>query len=111
VIGDQGVKVTAKAARNKPGKPNVLTPALLGPAEKLTAKYYPGLPVIPSMSTGATDSTFMQAVGIPSFGAPGLLGEADGGGTHGLNERIRVESIYKGRDFLHDLIKVYAQSR
>jgi acetylornithine deacetylase/succinyl-diaminopimelate desuccinylase-like protein len=34
--------------------------------------------------------------------------DADFGGIHGLNERIRVKSVYDGRDFLHALVKMYA---
>jgi acetylornithine deacetylase/succinyl-diaminopimelate desuccinylase-like protein len=60
------------------------------------------------MSTGATDGPFLAAVGIPVYGVPGILYDADGGGVHGLNERIRVASVLKGRAYLHDLLKAYA---
>ena len=58
--------------------------------------------------TGATDGPFFSAVGIPVYGVPGILHEPDGGGVHGLNERIRVSSVMKGRAYLHDLIIAYA---
>jgi acetylornithine deacetylase/succinyl-diaminopimelate desuccinylase-like protein len=63
---------------------------------------------MPIMSTGATDGPFLAAVGIPVYGVPGILYEADGGGIHGLNERIRVKSVLDGRAYLHDLLKAYA---
>lgn len=69
---------------------------------------YPGLPLIPSMSTGASNSIYLSAVGIPSYGVPGILYENDGGGIHGLNEHIRVKSVYDGRDYLYRLIQAYA---
>jgi hypothetical protein len=47
-----------------------LDPALIGPMEALSAKYFPGVPVIPSMSTGATDGLYMSAVDIPTYGVP-----------------------------------------
>jgi acetylornithine deacetylase/succinyl-diaminopimelate desuccinylase-like protein len=47
-------------------------------------------------------------VGIPTYGISGMFGDPDGNGTHGLNERIRVSSVYKGRDFLYELVKTYA---
>ena len=101
----------SKVERGPIGQPNPLDPAVIGPAEKEAAKMYPGLPLIPNMSTGASDSIFFSAVGIPSYGAPGIMREADGGGVHGLNERIRVTSIYKGRDYLYDLVKLYASAK
>jgi acetylornithine deacetylase/succinyl-diaminopimelate desuccinylase-like protein len=77
-------------------------------AETLGAEMYPGLQIIPSMSTGASDSIFLSAAGIPSYGAPRILYEADGGGIHPLNEHIRVSSLMKGRDYLYRLVQLYA---
>jgi acetylornithine deacetylase/succinyl-diaminopimelate desuccinylase-like protein len=61
------------------------------------------------MMTGATDATFLAPIGIPTYGVPGPWGDPDGNGTHGLNERNEVRSVYVGRDFLYDLVKDYAQ--
>jgi acetylornithine deacetylase/succinyl-diaminopimelate desuccinylase-like protein len=85
-----------------------LDPKIIAPAEKLVARYFPGVPFLPSMSTGATDATYLAPVGIPTYGVPGPWGDPDGNGTHGLNERLAVRSAYVGRDFLYDLVKVYA---
>ena len=81
----------------------------MGPAEALSAKYFPGVPVVPSMSTGATDGVFLEAAGIPTYGVPGPWGDPDGDGVHGLNERIEVKSLMVGRDYLTDLVKAYAE--
>ena len=80
----------------------------MGPAVALAKKYFPGVSVVPVMSTGATDAIFLSAIGIPTYGVPGIFAEADFNGVHGLNERIRVRSLYEGRDYLFDLIKAYA---
>ncbi|RYY05115.1 MAG: peptidase M20, partial [Alphaproteobacteria bacterium] len=69
---------------------------------------FPGLPILPLMSTGATDGIFFEAIGIPVYGAPGVFIDKDMGGIHGLNERIRVASLYDGRDYLFDLVKAFA---
>jgi acetylornithine deacetylase/succinyl-diaminopimelate desuccinylase-like protein len=47
-------------------------------------------------------------VGIPSYGPPGLYGNPDGNGAHGLNERSIVKAVYTGRDFLNELVREYA---
>ena len=107
IVDDSGVAITAKAARGPIGKPAPLDPAIFKPAETLAAEMYPGLPIIPNMSTGASDSIYLSAVGIPSYGVPGILYEADGGGVHGLNEHIRASSLYQGREYIYDLIKLY----
>lgn len=88
-----------------------LTSDILRPIEQVAAKLWPGVPVVPAMATGATDGRFLNHAGIPTYGVSGMFGEPDGGGVHGLNERIRVRSVYEGRDFLHDLVKLYASKR
>jgi hypothetical protein len=45
---------------------------------------------------------------MPIYGVPGIFGDPDGNGVHGLNERLRVRSLYEGRDYLFDLVKIYA---
>ena len=106
VIGDDGVKIE-QTVKGKPiAKSPPLDPALVGPMEALSARYFPGVPVLPTMSTGATDGVYLGAVGIPTYGVPGMYGDPDGNGAHGLNERMAVKSLYTGRDYLFDLVKV-----
>jgi acetylornithine deacetylase/succinyl-diaminopimelate desuccinylase-like protein len=107
-IGDPRMTVVMADTRGPVAVPPPLDPKILGPAEKLVEKYHPGVPLVPTMSTGATDGIFLQAVGIPTYGPPGLWGDPDGNGTHGLNERASVEAVYSGRDFLTELVKIYA---
>jgi acetylornithine deacetylase/succinyl-diaminopimelate desuccinylase-like protein len=105
-IGNPDVKIEQKV-RGKPiAKAPPMTPALIGPMEQLAAKRWPGVPVIPTMSTGATDGVYLAAVGIPTYGVPGTWGDPDGNGTHGLNERMEVRALMEGRDYLYELVKV-----
>ena len=86
-----------------------LDPKILGPVEKLAAKHFPGVPVIPAMLTGATDAIYLAGVGIPTYGVPSVWTDPDGNGTHGLNERVEVKALYTARDYLFDLVKALAQ--
>jgi len=110
VIADPGVKVTLVPPVRPLAVAPPLDPKIIGPAEKLVAKYFPGVPLVPSMSTGATDGIFLEAIGIPVYGAPGGWGDPDGNGVHGLNERRSVRSVFIGRDFLTDLVELYADA-
>jgi acetylornithine deacetylase/succinyl-diaminopimelate desuccinylase-like protein len=109
-IGDPGVKISPVPPIRPIALPPPLDPKIMGPAESLVAKYFPGVPLIPSMSTGATDGIFLEAIGIPVYGVPGGWGDPDGNGVHGLNERRSAKSLFVGRDFLTDLVKLYADS-
>ena len=108
VAADPGVTVTVlPPLRPSPPAPP-LDPKVMDPAKKLAAKYFPGVPVVPTMSNGYTDATFLGAAGIPTYGVPGAWADPDGNGAHGLNERIEARSLFVGRDYLFDLIKAYA---
>ncbi len=111
IIADPQVTVTSKPRRGPISSPAPLDPAVLGPAERLAAEMYPGVPMVPIMSTGASNSIYLAAAGIPSYGVPGIFYESDGGGIHGLNEHIRVKSVLDGRDYLYRLIATYANAR
>ena len=109
-IADPSVRVTPVPPIRPLASPPPLDPKVMGPAEKLVARYFPGVPLVPSMSTGATDGIFLEAIGIPVYGVPGAWGDPDGNGAHGLNERRSVRALFIGRDFLTDLIKAYAEA-
>ena len=94
--------------RGEPAAAPPLTPQIMGPIEKVAGAMWPGVPVIPVLQTGATDGQFMTPAGIPTYGVSGLFVDKDGGGIHGLNERMPVKSLYEGREFLYRLVKIYA---
>ena len=108
VIGDPEVSVTALPPLRPTPPPPPLDPMVIDPAQHLVAKYWPGVVLAPEMANGYTDATFLTAAGIPTYGVPGLWGDPDGNGVHGLDERIEVASLLTGRRFLNDLIRAYA---
>ncbi len=110
VINDPEVKVTAMPPLRPVALPPPLDPKIVGPAEELVARYFPGVPLIPAMSTGATDAIFMGIVKMPVYGVPGTWSDPDANNIHGLNERIEIKALYTGRDFITDLVKVYAEN-
>lgn len=90
--------------------PPPLDPAIVDPAEALARQFFPGIPLVPNLLTAATDGRYLSAAGIPTYGVPGIFLDPDGNGAHGVDERIRVKSVYDGRDYLYALIKRYAGS-
>lgn len=108
VLNNAAISITPLGAPDPSSPPPVLGPAIIDPIREIAGRMWPGVPVVPTMSTGATDGRFTNAAGIPTYGVTGMFGDPDGGGAHGLNERIRVRSLYEGRDFLFDLVKAYA---
>jgi acetylornithine deacetylase/succinyl-diaminopimelate desuccinylase-like protein len=91
--------------------PPPLSREILGPVEAVSAQMWPGVPVVPTLLAGATDGRFTINAGIPTYGVSGMFRDPDGGGVHGLNERIRVRSLYEGHEFLYRLVRLYGGGR
>jgi acetylornithine deacetylase/succinyl-diaminopimelate desuccinylase-like protein len=108
VVADPKIDITlADAPGPQPAAPP-LDARIMQPVEAIVADMWPGVPVIPSLSSGATDGRFLNAAGIPTYGISGVFRDPDGNGVHGLDERIRVTSLHDARVFLYRLVKAYA---
>jgi acetylornithine deacetylase/succinyl-diaminopimelate desuccinylase-like protein len=108
VSDDPAVAVRVAEIRGPAANPAPLTPRILKPVETVAHELWPGVPVIPALEPGASDAQFLNPAGIPTYGVTGMFSDPDGGHQHGLNERIRVQSVREGRIFLYRLVKLYA---
>lgn len=101
-VNDTAVRVTVEREdSNSPASP--LTPELLRAIEATTQEVFPGTPVVPTMSTGATDGAYFRAAGIPVYGVSGLFYSAPN--AHGMNEQIESEAFYQGLEFMFRLVR------
>jgi acetylornithine deacetylase/succinyl-diaminopimelate desuccinylase-like protein len=104
VVADSRISI-APIADSRPSDPSPLTDEIMGPLERLTQELWPGVPVVPTMSTGATDSLYLRNAGIPAYGVSGLFQDIDDTRSHGRDERIGVKEFYDGLEFLYRLVK------
>jgi acetylornithine deacetylase/succinyl-diaminopimelate desuccinylase-like protein len=104
VVADAGITITSLAPA-KPSPPSPLQPDIMGAVEEVTRELWPGVPVLPMMGTGATDSLYLRQVGIRAYGVSGLFGDVDDNRAHGRDERMGVRQLYEGREFLYRLVK------
>ncbi len=104
-VNDAG-EVFDVAPDRKQLPPPPLNPELMSAIKQLTEKFWPGTPVIPTMSTGASDSVYTNAAGMPSYGVSGIAIETDDVRAHGKDERLPIESFYRGVDFYYQLAKM-----
>jgi acetylornithine deacetylase/succinyl-diaminopimelate desuccinylase-like protein len=104
-INDTGVTVS-RAPAMEHASPSPLTPELMQPIEKLTHEMFgPNVLVIPTMGTGATDSKYLRAQGIPGYGVSGLFSDPNDNRAHGKDERVLISSYYGSEEFLYRLVK------
>jgi acetylornithine deacetylase/succinyl-diaminopimelate desuccinylase-like protein len=102
----------AGRAPDSKGFPTVMPPPeVLGPLQKVAAEIWPGAPVIPEMETGASDSIYTVAAGIPSYGINGVGIDQDDIRAHGKDERLRVSSYFDGVDFYYRFLKALTAAK
>jgi acetylornithine deacetylase/succinyl-diaminopimelate desuccinylase-like protein len=89
----------------------VLRPEVMKPLEEVAASMWPGLPVVPSMSTGASDGVYTNAAGMPTYGISGIAIDTNDVRAHGKDERLRVESFYQGLDFYYRYLKALTSGK
>ncbi len=109
-LAGEGITVESAYTANE-SPPSPLNPEIFGAVEKLAGEFWPGAPVIPSMSAGGTDGAFLRNARIPTYGHSGLSGEATENRAHGRDERILVKSFYEGVEYLYRLVKAIAGGR
>jgi len=103
-IADERVTITPGVLDEQaPASP--LDREVLGAVEAITAEMWPGVPVVPVMSTGATDSHFFRMRNIPAYGVSGIFSDIDDVRAHGRDERLLVKSFEEGHVFLERLVR------
>jgi acetylornithine deacetylase/succinyl-diaminopimelate desuccinylase-like protein len=107
-IADPEVKVAISRRREGSAAPP-LSDEVMKPIRQIAAKMWPGVPIAPSMTAGATDGRFLMSAGIPTYGLSGMFSKSGETNAHGLNEKIRVQSLYEGRDFLERTVREYVK--
>ena len=106
-IDDVGaIKDTASERRGYPPPP--LREDVMRPLRELVAIFWPNIEVVPTMSAGASDDVYTTAAGLPSYNLTGLEYERDSDTSHGRDERLGVDSFYRGNEFFYRYLKAMA---
>lgn len=93
VAGDPAVRIEKIESGSVASDASPLRPDLMGVVTKAVHARFPGVPVVPVMSAGATDSMWFRARGVPSYGISPIFSKASDSFAHGLNERTPLSEI------------------
>jgi acetylornithine deacetylase/succinyl-diaminopimelate desuccinylase-like protein len=110
LLSDLRIEVTPRGDPN-PSPASPLTPMILDTVETVTAEIWPGVPVLPVMTIGATDSSHFRRAGIPMYGVSGLFLDFADIRAHAPDERIGVQEFYDAGEFLFRLVTRLASGR
>lgn len=83
----------------------------MGEVEALAGKYWPGVPIVPEMSTGATDGLYTRNVGIPTYGVAAVFDDMNDSRAHGRDERVGVKEYHQAAEYWYELVKRLAGGR
>jgi acetylornithine deacetylase/succinyl-diaminopimelate desuccinylase-like protein len=108
IMADDQISVTQLGTPTL-SSPSPLSDAILGPITKLSEEFFPGAIVLPTMSPGATDGSYLRNAGIPTYGHSGLAGDIHEFRAHGKDERILVKSFFTGSEYLYRLTKALSE--
>ena len=111
LAADPAIAISAVGEPSPVGNAPQLKASILDPVRHVAETIWPGVAIVPTMSTGATDGRFLNAIGVPTYGLSGMFHDAEGSHAHGLDERIRVKSLLDGRRFLYEVVKLYANAK
>ena len=103
VLADPAIHISEMNQPVAPA-PKALDPRVVHVVSDAAAKHWPGVPVIPVMATGASDSIYLLRAGIPAYSAGGLFIDEDDIRAHGRDERIRVHAFYEDVDFMWEMV-------
>jgi acetylornithine deacetylase/succinyl-diaminopimelate desuccinylase-like protein len=108
VLADPAIRISEmNEPVSVPIKP--LDPRVVKAVTDSAAKYWPGVPVIPTMATGASDSIYLLRAGMPAYSAGGLFLEEDDIRAHGRDERVLVRSFYEAADFMWEMVTQFGK--
>jgi acetylornithine deacetylase/succinyl-diaminopimelate desuccinylase-like protein len=107
-VSDSG-QILDRGSSREAFAPPPLRPDVMESIEKVSQAMWPGAPVIPSMATGASDAVYTMAAGMPTYGVSGVAIDRDDDRAHGKDERVGVESFYRGVDFYYRFLKLLTQ--
>ncbi len=103
VLADPAIEVSL-VDEATPSKPAVLRDDVMTAIETIVKSMFPGVPVVPVMSTGATDGLRLRNAGIPTFGVDGMFDDIDDVRAHGRDERVGVRQFNEDLEFQYRLI-------
>jgi acetylornithine deacetylase/succinyl-diaminopimelate desuccinylase-like protein len=110
VIEDPAVEIGVEFPPD-PSPPTPLDPAVVATVARVTQSMWPGVPVVPVMSSGASDNVFWRGAGLKAYGVSGTFVDENDLRAHGKDERVAIGAFYESLEFSYRLMKALAGAR
>jgi acetylornithine deacetylase/succinyl-diaminopimelate desuccinylase-like protein len=104
VLADERISVN-EVTKPILSMPSALNTEISSAIQRTSGEFFPGVPIVPIMSAGATDGSYLRNAGIPTYGHTGLANDVDDVRSHGQDERVAKASFFQGQEYLYRLVK------
>jgi acetylornithine deacetylase/succinyl-diaminopimelate desuccinylase-like protein len=105
VVNDPNVIIEPLNAEFRVANYSPTDTALFAAIRLVSAKYFPGTPVVPHITSGYTENQRYRPLGIHAYGFnPYAATEEEGSTEHGNDERIRIEEVRRGPQIMFDMV-------
>jgi acetylornithine deacetylase/succinyl-diaminopimelate desuccinylase-like protein len=107
-IDDDGKTIHDTASDKRGYPPPPLRADVMRSLQSTVASFWPGLQIVPTMSSGASDGVYTSAAGLPTYNLTGVAIDRGDERAHGRDERVGIESFYRGNEFFYRYLKALA---
>jgi acetylornithine deacetylase/succinyl-diaminopimelate desuccinylase-like protein len=104
-IEDDGKTIRDTASDKRGYPPTPLRAEVMLPLHSVVDSFWPGLQIVPTMATGASDGVYTSAAGLPTYNLAGVAVDKNDDREHGRDERVGIESFYRGNEFFYRYLK------
>jgi acetylornithine deacetylase/succinyl-diaminopimelate desuccinylase-like protein len=119
IVADSKVSIAVVAQKTVDGQvvpivtvpPSPLLPEVTNALDRTLATMWPGVPIVPTMSTGATDGKYLRIAGIPTYGIACMFFDMEDHRSHGKDERVVVQDFYDGIEFGYRFLKTLSTAK
>lgn len=110
VIDDPAVEIQVEWAP-VPTATAAIDQAVMAKVERVTGEMWPGLKVVPFMSSGASDNVYWRGAGLETFGVSGTFVDESDLRAHGKDERVGTAAFYEALEFSYRLMRALSSTR
>ena len=109
IMGDPGITVTYRPAGTFEAPESPLRADLMAAVRAAVSERAPGVPIVPSMEAGASDSMHLRRVGVPTYGVGSVFMKSADMLAHGLDERLPLAALDAGVRHWETMLRTLAR--
>jgi acetylornithine deacetylase/succinyl-diaminopimelate desuccinylase-like protein len=110
VVDDPNITIEPESKDFRKANASDVDTTLFHIFREVSESYWPGTPVVPTITSGYTENQRYREIGINCYGfTPYTATKEEGATEHGNNERVRIEELRRAPKILFDVVATLGQ--